>query len=652
MATAAELLTQLQNLINSILEDEAPINSVNTTAHRSMLQKNIDAITAHINDAEAHGAGGLPVAQVGSLLAYLGEAWGGIAPGAAGQGLLIEFQDPNYMPVWRDLIPHINLAYENNGYCYTGVDDTNVGYVSCNNVRVYIPQLSKYVYLAVADSKTFQLSIPVNTVGGFTNAYSVINKADLLAAANGAKVTLSVVDEIAATHVVLLETMAGSNTSAARTSGMLQSLSNEYRLLNNRREEITITGGIASLDTSKYDKTEGQFYVESAANFEINTPGTFLLGKGDILIKNTGANPITVTFNQSFYYQQIEIEAGGKRLYKYLRETSTSSRLSIFPVYSSETPFTQVEDDTAPVLGGDLVTNNKRILCSQGDDIASTNNLILDSTLNGNTYVITGTTQVNLIEILDWQDGAEITLQFAGILTLSHDATPTGNFAPIILAKGADYTTAPGNTISFKLINGEWFEISNTKESGGGGGSLAVSENGGTQYTESLLDIITNGLSVLTNNSGVKNVLSFLFRANADVDTTGEQAGSLYQVNSAVNGLETVQTKIDDKLELAVEANRTADILLSTILKAGYELDGLIIKNETANAVTGGIDIGTTASGNDIVSAEAVGANAEVDATIIKKYWSGVNDTDLYISAVTAWNSANLTLYFTFKKRI
>lgn len=337
--SAQTLLTELQNLINAILQDDAEINSVNTTAHRSLLQKNIDAIQAHLDDQEMHGSGGLPVAAVGSILAYLGEAWGGIAPGTAGQGLLNELQGENYMPVWRDLIPHINLAYENDGYCYTGVE-INTGadaYISGKNIRVYIPQLSKYVYLAIDDSKTFKLNLTVNTVGGFSNIYAVINKAALLAAANGSKVEISLVDEIAATHIVLLENKTGSGTTAARTSGMLQSLSEQYRQMNISFEKITLAANVATLNLTKYDKLGGRFFVETDANVTIESSDSYLLAEGEILVRNSGVSPITVTFNDIFYYKQIEIEAGGKRLYKYLRETSNSSRLSIFPVYSSET---------------------------------------------------------------------------------------------------------------------------------------------------------------------------------------------------------------------------------------------------------------------------------------------------------------------------
>ena len=88
-----------------------------------------------------------------------------------------------------------------------------------------------------------------------------------------------------------------------------------------------------------------------------------------------------------------------------------------------------------------------------------------------------------------------------------------------------------------------------------------------------------------------------------------------------------------------------ATVPQNAILRAIY------IQNTTANAVTGGINIGTTSGGSDVVLAFAVGANGllVVDgATLLKKYMSSTQDQLLFISAVTAWNSAVLNIRFQF----
>jgi hypothetical protein len=78
---------------------------------------------------------------------------------------------------------------------------------------------------------------------------------------------------------------------------------------------------------------------------------------------------------------------------------------------------------------------------------------------------------------------------------------------------------------------------------------------------------------------------------------------------------------------------------------AGYAIEAITIRNTTGNAVTGGIKIGTTAGGTDVVAAQAVGANSLVtvaDAAILKRYFSATLETTLYFEDVTAWNSASL----------
>lgn len=187
-------------------------------------------------------------------------------------------------------------------------------------------------------------------------------------------------------------------------------------------------------------------------------------------------------------------------------------------------------------------------------------------------------------------------------------------------------------------------------------GGHVYKENGTPITVRSGRNVVTNafaGLSWFADDSGNdESDESPQFFLLSDVDPTGKAAGDVPVVNATNDGIEMESSATFDIVINTPEANLTADVQLSAILEAGYKLDTIIIKNTTANAVTGGIDIGTTASGNDIVSAEAVGASAVVDATIIQEFWSDVNDTDLYISAVTAWNSANLTLYFTFIKVI
>lgn len=86
---------------------------------------------------------------------------------------------------------------------------------------------------------------------------------------------------------------------------------------------------------------------------------------------------------------------------------------------------------------------------------------------------------------------------------------------------------------------------------------------------------------------------------------------------------------------------------------AGYRLESIVINNKTANAITGGLKIGTTAGGVDVVAAQAVAANAFLDvadSAILKRVFSTIAVQTLYLRAVTAWNNANIDVYIRLSK--
>lgn len=89
------------------------------------------------------------------------------------------------------------------------------------------------------------------------------------------------------------------------------------------------------------------------------------------------------------------------------------------------------------------------------------------------------------------------------------------------------------------------------------------------------------------------------------------------------------------------------------IIPAGYAIDQIYFSNSTANVVTGGIKMGTIAAGTDIVASQAIGANelGFIPApNILKRVFSLTASQSIFISAITAWNSANVNFSFIFKK--
>lgn len=81
------------------------------------------------------------------------------------------------------------------------------------------------------------------------------------------------------------------------------------------------------------------------------------------------------------------------------------------------------------------------------------------------------------------------------------------------------------------------------------------------------------------------------------------------------------------------------------VLPANAYIQRIIVKNNTANAITGGIAIGTTNGGADIMVALAVAGNAlvtDIGTGLLKSIFSTSATQQIFLDAVVSWNSANV----------
>jgi len=100
-------------------------------------------------------------------------------------------------------------------------------------------------------------------------------------------------------------------------------------------------------------------------------------------------------------------------------------------------------DGEARILG--------RLRTGQGADVASATNLTLGT--DGNTFEITGTTKIDLIDSTDWGNGDEITLIFNESVTVDDGTATSSNNVTIALAGGADFNATTDDVL--KLILSE-----------------------------------------------------------------------------------------------------------------------------------------------------------------------------------------------------
>lgn len=107
------------------------------------------------------------------------------------------------------------------------------------------------------------------------------------------------------------------------------------------------------------------------------------------------------------------------------------------------------------------MTMTGRFQTDKGADVASGGIITLGT--DGNVFDITGTTNINEILGTTWTLGAQIVLQFDGVLTVNNNSGGTND---IILAGGTNFTTAAGNTLSLYFDGTDWIEVSRNTVAG------------------------------------------------------------------------------------------------------------------------------------------------------------------------------------------
>lgn len=89
------------------------------------------------------------------------------------------------------------------------------------------------------------------------------------------------------------------------------------------------------------------------------------------------------------------------------------------------------------------------------------------------------------------------------------------------------------------------------------------------------------------------------------------------------------------------------------IVPKGCMIKNVVIENTNANSVTGGIKVGTTDGGVDVMISLAVEANSLQMiplATWLLNIFSMTSDTTLYINSIVSWNGAVVNVYFVLQR--
>lgn len=138
------------------------------------------------------------------------------------------------------------------------------------------------------------------------------------------------------------------------------------------------------------------------------------------------------------------------------------------------------------------------------------------------------------------------------------------------------------------------------------------------------------------------------------IDATG-RAGTAYAGQTYCARALEAATAANQVIQVVIEKGVSTTPFGGTAITADGSIAGVFpeagtyfvqvsIVNTTANAVTGGLNLGTTEGGDDVAATLAVGANAKTGATATVVTTAAAA---LYIAAETAWNSASVLAYVT-----
>ena len=128
---------------------------------------------------------------------------------------------------------------------------------------------------------------------------------------------------------------------------------------------------------------------------------------------------------------------------------ASDRHLGIFTNNTKDLVFGTGNTERARFIDGNGLNMLSALQAGQGADVASANDVALGK--DGNVFEITGTTQINRLDIDGWQPGAEVTLLFNASVTVKHGQASGGTNTTILLAGGADFSATVDDMLTLVL---------------------------------------------------------------------------------------------------------------------------------------------------------------------------------------------------------
>jgi hypothetical protein len=191
----------------------------------------------------------------------------------------------------------------------------------------------------------------------------------------------------------------------------------------------------------------------------------------------------------------------------------------------------------------------------------------------------------------------------------------------------------------------DWIPTANSKIEGRKANSYGMSGELNPIVNNAFNGVLLNSLSPDIGNPWVLrfNGKKYLYATIGNIDTTliGTVVSDPLKLpfNEPSAG---VINKIQSPIRVSINANSTLTVPANSALRLVSIIEG------AGATITGGLNIGTTSGGAQVLSAQAVAANSKSSVAPIASASVFTVDTTLYLQAVTAWNGAaiNVSLFF------
>lgn len=194
----------------------------------------------------------------------------------------------------------------------------------------------------------------------------------------------------------------------------------------------------------------------------VTTSGTLTFSPnnatGDI-IYGSGTN--TLAYRTIGSTGQHLVVSGGLPVWRDTTAIPTS-----FPYWRLADGGTLTGNNTIAGAGFYTRFNGGRLQAGQGAAIAAANDLTLGN--DGNTFSITGATQINAITTTNWQAGSVVNLVFTSTPTVKNNTAGGAGTAPLLLASSADFVAAANDVLTLVYDGSAWHETSRKQATVGG----------------------------------------------------------------------------------------------------------------------------------------------------------------------------------------